>query len=254
MNDLTLHCGAQKVLLSDLSKVPLPKETRTYKPVSHFDLVANTTSMGDMFLQNQGYELESQNYALGRKGKHMFFNLNYKKLTTTGQDTTGLTIGGRNSYDKSTTIGIAVGMRVFICDNLAFSGDQVTYLRKHTGNVYEDLEVILMRTMKNADTEFKRMDLESQAMREVKLTNNDAYRNLGVLFGNNILTSRQLPVACNEWKKPQHDAFKERNMWSFYNACTEALKSSPPKDILTRHTKLHKTLCGRGGAGLVASA
>ena len=254
MNDLTLHCGAQKVLLSDLSKVPLPKETRTYKPVSHFDLVANTTSMGDMFLQNQGYELESQNYALGRKGKHMFFNLNYKKLTTTGQDTTGLTIGGRNSYDKSTTIGIAVGMRVFICDNLAFSGDQVTYLRKHTGNVYEDLEVILMRTMKNADTEFKRMDLESQAMREVRLTNNDAYRNLGVLFGNNILTSRQLPVACNEWKKPQHDAFKERNMWSFYNACTEALKSSPPKDILTRHTKLHKTLCGRGGAGLVASA
>ena len=254
MNDLTLHCGAQKVLLSDLSKVPLPEETRTYKPVSHFDLVANTTSMGDMFLQNQGYELESQNYALGRKGKHMFFNLNYKKLTTTGQDTTGLTIGGRNSYDKSTTIGIAVGMRVFICDNLAFSGDQVTYLRKHTGNVYEDLEVILMRTMKNADTEFKRMDLESQAMREVRLTNNDAYRNLGVLFGNNILTSRQLPVACNEWKKPQHDAFKERNMWSFYNACTEALKSSPPKDILTRHTKLHKTLCGRGGAGLVASA
>ena len=254
MNDLTLHCGAQKVLLSDLSKVPLPKETRTYKPVSHFDLVANTTSMGDMFLQNQGYELESQNYALGRKGKHMFFNLNYKKLTTVGKENTGLTIGGRNSYDKSTTIGIAVGMRVFICDNLAFSGDQVTYLRKHTGNVYEDLEVILMRTMKNADTEFKRMDLESQAMKEVSLTNNDAYRNLGVLFGNNILTSRQLPVACNEWKKPQHDAFKERNMWSFYNACTEALKSSPPKDMLTRHVKLHKTLCGRGGAGLVASA
>ena len=250
MNDLTLHCGAQKVLLSDLSKVPLPKETKTYKPVSHFDLVMNTTEMGDMFLKSQGYKLESQNYALGRKGNHMFFNLNYQN----GSEDTGLTIGGRNSYDKSTTIGIAVGMRVFICDNLAFSGDQVTYLRKHTGNVYDDLEVILMRTMKNADTEFKRMDLESQAMREVSLTNNDAYRNLGVLFGNNILTSRQLPVACNQWRKPEHDTFRERNMWSFYNSCTEALKSSPPKDILMRHVKLHKTLCGRGGAGLVASA
>ena len=92
MSDLILHCGAQKVLLDDLRKVPLPEETRTYKPVSHYDLVANTTNMGDMFLQSQGYELESQNYALGRKGNHMFFNLNYKKITTTGKDTTGLTI------------------------------------------------------------------------------------------------------------------------------------------------------------------
>ena len=238
MNDLVLHCGANKVEIGDLGKLPLPKETRTYKPVSHFDLVNNTAEMADMFLIPQGYELEGQSFALGREGKHMFFRLNYKN----GSKDTGLTIGGRNSYDKSTTIGIAVGMRVFICDNLAFSGDQVTYLRKHTGNVYDDLEVILMRTMKNADIEFKRMDVESEKMKEIPLTNNEAYENLGVLFGNGILTSRQLPVAFKEWKKPMHDVFKDKNMWSFYNACTEALKSSPPKDILTRHVKLHKTL------------
>ena len=104
MSELVLHCGAQEVLLSDLNKVPLPEETRTYKPVSHFDLVKNTADMGDMFLKNQGYELMNQNYALGRKGNHMFFCLNYRN----DMEDVGLTIGGRNSYDKSTTIGIAV--------------------------------------------------------------------------------------------------------------------------------------------------
>ena len=238
MSELTLHCGAQEVLLSDLDKVPLPEETRTYKPVSHFDLVRNTTDMGNMFLKNQGYKLENQNYALGRKGKHMFFCLNYKN----GTEDVGLTIGGRNSYDKSTTIGIAVGMNVFICDNLCFRGDQVTYLRKHTGNVYDDLEVILMRTMKNADTEFKRMNDQSMKMKDIELTDNNAYRQLGLLFGKNILLPRQLSVAKREWEKPTHEVFKEKNMWSFYNACTEALKLSPPKEVLTRHVKLHKEL------------
>ena len=238
MSELTLHCGAQEVLLSDLDKVPLPEETRTYKPVSHFDLVRNTTDMGNMFLKNQGYKLQNQNYALGRKGKHMFFCLNYKN----GTEDVGLTIGGRNSYDKSTTIGIAVGMNVFICDNLCFRGDQVTYLRKHTGNVYDDLEIILMRTMKNADTEFKRMNDQSMKMKDIELTDNNAYRQLGLLFGKNILLPRQLSVAKKEWEKPKHEVFKEKNMWSFYNACTEALKLSPPKEVLTSHVKLHKEL------------
>ena len=238
MSDLMLHCGAQKVMLDDLNKIPLPEETRTYKPVSHYDLVTNTAEMGDMFLKSQGYKLINENYALGRKGQHMFFTLNYKN----GAEDVGLTIGGRNSYDKSTTIGIAVGMNVFICDNLCFRGDQVTYLRKHTGNVYEDLEVILMRTMKNADTEFKQMNDQSMKMKDIQLTDNNAYRQLGLLFGRNVLLPRQLTVAKREWDKPSHDVFKDKNMWSFYNACTEALKTTNPKDILLRHVKLHKEL------------
>ena len=48
--------------------------------------------------------------------------------------------------------------------------------------------------------------------------------------------------AKKEWEKPKHEVFKEKNMWSFYNACTEALKLSPPKEILTRHVKLHNEL------------
>ena len=238
MSKLTLHCGAELVELESLKSIELPEETRTYKPVPHYDLVMNTINSGDIFLKPQGYNLESTNFGLGRKGNHMFFTLNYGREGARN----GLTIGGRNSYDKTTSIGLAAGMHVFVCDNLMFSGDQVTYLRKHTGNVMDDMEIMLMRIMKSADSEWLRMTEVSENMETELLSNGEAYRWMGLLYGKGILTPRQLPIVKDNWLNPEHDDFKERNMWSFYNACTEALKTSPPNQILNRHIKLHKQL------------
>ena len=238
MSKLTLHCGAELVELESLKSIELPEETRTYKPVPHYDLVMNTMNSGDIFLKPQGYNLESTNFGLGRKGNHMFFTLNYGREGARN----GLTIGGRNSYDKTTSIGLAAGMHVFVCDNLMFSGDQVTYLRKHTGNVMDDMEIMLMRIMKSADSEWLRMTEVSENMETELLSNGEAYRWMGLLYGKGILTPRQLPIVKDNWLNPEHDDFKERNMWSFYNACTEALKTSPPNQMLNRHIKLHKQL------------
>ena len=238
MSKLTLHCGAELVELESLKSIELPEETRTYKPVPHYDLVMNTMNSGDIFLKPQGYNLESTNFGLGRKGNHMFFTLNYGREGARN----GLTIGGRNSYDKTTSIGLAAGMHVFVCDNLMFSGDQVTYLRKHTGNVMDDMEIMLMRIMKSADSEWLRMTEVSENMETELLSNGEAYRWMGLLYGKGILTPRQLPIVKDNWLNPEYDDFKERNMWSFYNACTEALKTSPPNQILNRHIKLHKQL------------
>ena len=238
MSKLTLHCGAELVELNSLKNIPLPEETRTYKPVPHYDLVMNTMNSGDIFLKPQGYELESTNFGLGRKGNHMFFTLNYGREGAQN----GLTIGGRNSYDKTTSIGLAAGMHVFVCDNLMFSGDQVTYLRKHTGNVMDDMEIMLMRIMKSADNEWKSMHNISNVMQSQPLGDSAAYRWMGLLYGNDVLTPRQLPIVKDNWKKPQHEEFESRNKWSFYNACTEALKTSPPNQMLNRHIKLHQQL------------
>ena len=238
MSKLTLHCGAELVELNLLKNVRLPEETRTYKPVPHYDLVMNTMNSGDIFLKPQGYELESTNFGLGRKGKHMFFTLNYGREGAIN----GLTIGGRNSYDKSTSIGLAAGMHVFVCDNLMFSGDKVTYLRKHTGNVMDDMEIMLMRIMKSADNEWRQMAKLSDDMEHHPLSNSDAYRWMGFLYGHGVLTPRQLPIVKDSWNKPQHEEFEGRNKWSFYNACTEALKTTPPNQMLNRHIKLHQHL------------
>jgi len=53
-------------------------------------------------------------------------------------------VGLRNSHDKSFPIGIAFGSRVFVCDNLAFIGDQVIR-RKHTVKAKREFAPILLR-------------------------------------------------------------------------------------------------------------
>ncbi len=41
-------------------------------------------------------------------------------------------IGIRNSHDKSLRLGLTAGLRVFVCSNMAFSGEFTPVLAKHT--------------------------------------------------------------------------------------------------------------------------
>ena len=41
-------------------------------------------------------------------------------------------IGIRNSHDKSVRLGLTPGLRVFVCSNMAFSGEYTPVLAKHT--------------------------------------------------------------------------------------------------------------------------
>ena len=43
-----------------------------------------------------------------------------------------LALGVRNSHDKTFALGLTVGYRVFVCDNLAFHGDFMAVSRKHS--------------------------------------------------------------------------------------------------------------------------
>ena len=60
------------------------------------------------------------------------------------QDGMSLAMGFRNSIDKSMPLGICAGVTVFVCDNLALSGDFIKF-RKHTsGLTDESLQAISM--------------------------------------------------------------------------------------------------------------
>src|SRR5216684_4991561 len=60
-------------------------------------------------------------------------------------------IGIRNSHDKSLRLGLTAGMRVFVCSNMAFSGDFTPVLAKHTKsfNLIDTLSVGVDRKVSN---------------------------------------------------------------------------------------------------------
>jgi len=233
--ELMLHCGAQEATPQDLAAVPVPQVTKSYCPITHDNLANMLKDLGQSILS--GFELSQSQFGLSRDGQQLFGIHTFHN----GRSDLGLSIGFRNSYDKSLSVGIAVGASVFVCDNLALTGD-ITVMRKHTLNVQSDLEQLAVTSILKARTAFTQVSEDAGRMKDLPLENDNAFRLIGLLYGHGIITPRQIPVTKREWLEPQHAEFEPRTMWSFYNAVTEALKTAPPRTIMERHLQLHKLI------------
>lgn len=236
---LVVHAGGRAVTRDHLAVVEVPPATESYAPVPHERLAETLCTIGRDILK--GYALEKEQYALAREGKQMFGILVFRSDSTE----IGLSIGFRNSYDKSMAIGIAIGASVFVCDNLALTGE-VTVLKKHTMNVWSSLEDIAISTLYRSQKNFESITADAERLKGREIEDDEAFRLIGLLFGRGVLSPRQLPVVKQEWLVPSHQEFRPRTAWSFYNACTEALKSCPPLVVMEKHISLHTTLMAEG--------
>ena len=232
---LLLHKGAEAATIEQLAMIPLPQETRTYKPVGHDALANMLSSMAGNLLPE--FELVNTQFGLARDGAKMFGVHTFKN----GDSALGLSIGFRNSYDRSLSVGIAVGASVFVCDNLMLTGD-LTVLRKHTSNVHADIDGLALSAIYRSRSAFNQIKADAEIMKGIPLSDEDAYRTIGLIYGRGIITPRQIPVVKKEWLTPSHSDFEGRNVWAFYNAVTESLKSSPPQSIMEKHLAIHKQL------------
>ena len=238
MSNLMIHSADGKhVDLDQLRLIPVPDQTKSYTAVPHVDF-ANAVKTISLDLL-RGYELHNEQYGIAREGSQLFGMLSFRAIN--GQGDTGISVGMRNSYDKSISLGMACGASVFVCDNLAFRGD-ITILRRHTTNVWDRLKESIVHTLYEANKNYSLLQADMDIMRGIKLSNNDAFRALGMLYGHDIISIRQLPVAMENWLNSPHKEFADRNQWSFYNAITESLKSCQPPNILEKHIKLHEAI------------
>ena len=232
---LLLHQGGQECSLQDLRDIPMPAETRSFKPVSHYDLAVNIAKVAGELLSE--FTLKSSQYGVARDGGQLFGVHTFQNSNTE----LGLSIAFRNSLDKSLSVGMAFGASVFVCDNLALQGE-IIKIRKHTTNIHTDLEEMILTGVYRARTSFISAVDDARLMQQIEISTDGAYHALGHLFGHKVLSPRQMPVALKEWNLPSHEEFEPRTLWSLYNAVTEALKSSPPQSIMERHIQLHAHL------------
>jgi len=232
---LLLHQGGQECSLDDLRDIPMPVETRSFKPVSHYDLAVNIAKVAGELLSE--FTLKSSQYGVARDGGQLFGVHTFQNSNTE----LGLSIAFRNSLDKSLSVGMAFGASVFVCDNLALQGE-IIKIRKHTTNIHTDLEEMILTGVYRARTSFISAVDDAILMQQIEISTDGAYHALGHLFGHKVLSPRQMPVALKEWNLPSHEEFEPRTLWSLYNAVTEALKSSPPQSIMERHIQLHAHL------------
>jgi hypothetical protein len=128
-NQLLAHCDTRRVDENAVLAVPSPDFTKSWRPVSHGQVIQTLEAA----CQYHGIAVRSREYSMSANGAKMF---GVWELDIT-VDGTAFSLGVRNSIDKSFGIGITAGTKVFVCDNLCFSGDYIRF-RKHTAGLDMD--------------------------------------------------------------------------------------------------------------------
>jgi len=226
MNDvssstLVAHCGARKVTRAELKEIPLPEATRTHQPLSHLEIV----EVLEEALSFRFLKVVRDEYAISADGMKMFGVMDLNSEFEGGR----FSIGLRNSNDKSMRLALTAGYRVFVCDNMAFSGDFTPLLHKHTRNLElrDSISIAVDRIQRGFDPLKTRIG----TMHERYLTDDDARILIYRAFLERGIRGapRNLMAAVHEnYFSPREEDFKARNLWSLSNAFTSAFNSLAP--------------------------
>jgi hypothetical protein len=239
---MLLTPNAEIVNFTQLAAIPTPEWTDSYRPVPYRDCVETVRSVLANHLSHR--EVLSEDFALGRKGQHLF------GLWTLDADADGnkLTIGMRQSYDKSFALGLVGGAQVVVCSNLMFCADDVHVVRKNTTNTYADFRERAVEAVLAADGAHKRLQEDMELMRSIPVPTVRGAEIMGHALYDGVLAPQQAIVAMQAWKDAPHAEFQPRNLWSVYNAFTEGLKKGPAGSIIDRHARAHDFILDVAGA------
>lgn len=206
-----------------LTKVPIPAQTETYKPVSHGSLISLTIRA----IKECGFNLEREVYSASADGNVA----NGKYLIRFGNDSDiSIMIAWQNSYNKKVSLKFAIGTWVFVCENGNVSGDMGAFKSKHIGDVQEVTPERIREYICQAAETFYDMVKVKDEMKDIAVSERLRAEIIGRMFIlEEVITSTQLNIIKREFKEPTHDYDAPGSAWEFYNYCTFALKDSHPR-------------------------
>jgi hypothetical protein len=139
-----------------------------------------------------------------------------------------IAIGLRNSHDKSFSLGLTVGRRVLVCDNLALFGDYTPVVRKHTKHV--EIEAILAVAVDQMQRSFEPMKRQIEFFRGYELSDDRAKLVIYEAFFGGLadLPKHLGAVVHDHYFEPKYPEFEPRTIWSLENAFTSAVKELEP--------------------------
>jgi hypothetical protein len=112
---MTLCTCGTRLTRQELAGVVTPAATATHKPIPHIAVVDKLIEA----LSFRQIGVVREEYAVSPDGMRMFGVMDL----TSGFEGCRFAIGLRNSHDKSFRLSCTVGLRVFVCENLAFHGE-----------------------------------------------------------------------------------------------------------------------------------
>ena len=237
MENKKSYVTAKNVLLS----AEIPQETRTYKPVTHQQLIDLTLES----IQGAGFELESETYSAARDGNVANGRYTIKNVADSEMQ---LQIGWQNSYDKTMSLKFAIGTHIFICSNGCVSGDYGAFRKPHKGQIQTFTPTAITEYIKQAGEAFTKIQQERDTMKNIEVTKRTCAELLGRMFLEDaFITSTQLNIIARELQAPTHDYGASGSLWELYQHTTFALKESHPTEWMNTHINAHSFFVNESG-------
>ncbi|HWH56506.1 MAG TPA: DUF932 domain-containing protein [Terriglobales bacterium] len=234
MNGTLVADTLAKIGRTELEQIPVPDATPTHKPIPHHTIVEALVET----LSFRHIGVVNEEYAVSNDGMKMFGVLDLE----TQMDGCRFSIGIRNSHDKSLRLGMTAGIRVFVCSNMAFSGEFTPVLAKHSKsfNLIDTLAVGVDRIQRN----FEPMQRQVEGWRQTQITDERAKLIFYSAFIDGKLEAPRslLPEVHRLYFEPEYPEFSQRTLWSLSNAFTSAFKKLDPVPQFKATAKLGEFL------------
>ncbi len=230
---LMLHTGGEPIAYANLRTLPVPAATNSHVPIPHHAIV----DMVKYSLGFFGHELLEEHHATTPDGLNYFGVLSLRSLYGDYTDMVGL----RNSHKKQFPIGIAIGSRVFVCDNLAFNADHVIK-RKHTANAKRDLPGLVAEVIEPLGEARKAQALTFERYKALPLHDELADQGIMMMYRRGIINLTRIGDVLKAYEEPPHD-WGDKTPWRLFNAATFALSGRVAENPnVTR--QLHQVIDG----------
>ena len=228
--DVQTYNTAKGALLA----APIPQQSRTYKPVSHLELMDLTLES----IHQAGFTLDQELYTSAREGKVANGKFTIKNIADTEMQ---LQIGWQNSYDKSLSLKFAIGTKIFICSNGCVSGDYGAFKKKHVGEIQTFTPQAITEYIKKAGEAFTKMQAEREAMKDIEINRRIQAELIGrMIVEEKFIESTQLNIIRKELDNPTHNYNAPNSLWELYQFTTFSMKEVHPSLWMGNHIDAHK--------------
>lgn len=233
MNGTLSHANSQLITRAELMTIPPPRGTPTWRPVAHGDLVTAISRQ----LRARGIDIVNEKFAIQRGGARLFAVLDLS-LETTGEFCAAM--GIRTANDRSMALEIAVGVKVFVCDNLAFSGDLIALRRKHTARF--DLDADIARAVGRYEAHLLALQRSMAAIREKSLKDDEAKTMIFEAFRREIVPIRYFKLVAETYFNPAPEMtdVQPRTFWGLHNAFARSVREMAPAPAFAATIQLGK--------------
>ena len=220
--------GTNKVTESEVFNVPAVPFSKTFHPVHHRDLI-QAVKEG---VQAVGLEIVQSQYVLAAEGNRMFavYDLSQRNNELCWS------IGIRNSMNKTMSLGITAGTKVFVCENLCFSGDFLAMRRHTSGLDIDELAFLAYKSVRAMIPRLKALEAWQLGLRNYALSDTHLKVLLVEIMTNNVIPASKF----HQFNDLYTNVYRDNSLFNLHESATEILRESnlmtlPQKNKILNH-------------------